>query len=788
MADIDIGAAAIGRAVYSTISSYTTVGKENPANAAGQITSCKIWLESKTGASDVWVGTFSASGNVLTCRDSESIGDITVGSEQTASGLDVTVETNDYWGCFDKSAETVRIERDSTGDGVWSYTGECIDPSDSQTFDSIADRTISLYGTGETAGAPQTISSAGAIASAEAFGSHQVNLHLALSAIVSTEAFGSHKINFKLEPSGIATAEVFGTAKFTLFILPSSIASVEAFGTAKLSSKLSPSAIASLEDFGTPVVAGPIIAESIASLEAFGTAQLNLTIYPSSIVSAETFGTAQLNLKLSVTGIVSVEAFGTPQLNLKITVSGITSSEAFGTAIVAGPIIASGIASAEAFGTAQLNLKITISGIVSSEAFGTPTLTLFILPSSIASVEAFGTPAIKTPIHVIVRIAFDTDPLAVTPTWTDIYADVLSIYTKRGRQHELGRMETGIATIQLKNTGGNYWPLNAAGDYFGKVLPGKKINVRASFNGVIYDLYTGFIEAWQPAWLDRKIAITTVRCVDIGKRFSRFELNNAGEAEELSGTRVGNVLDEIGWPAADRDLDAGQTTLKATGVQVAVNAMSHLFLVQDTEVGIIFLAPDGDIQYQDRHARFKAPYTVSQAVFGDDPGEEKYRYLRPSYDDQFIYNDIRRTRDGGTEQTASDATSQDDYGKSTSNKTGLLMLLDTEAKDQCDYMLSQYKDPTFRIKELEIYPEIDPDDLFPKALGYDISTRITLRLNEASLDREYHIEGIMQSFDKRRGGRPWTTKWQLSDADSLKYWAIGVAGFSEIGETTRLAY
>ncbi len=387
---------------------------------------------------------------------------------------------------------------------------------------------------------------------------------------------------------------------------------------------------------------------------------------------------------------------------------------------------------------------------------------------------------------LFVRIAFDTDPFAVTPTWTDVRADVLSMYTKRGRQHELDRIETGLATIQLLNVDGNYWPLNAGGSYYGKVLPGKKINVRAMFDGTIYDLYTGFIEAWEPSWLDQTIAVTTVRCADIGKRLSRFELNNAGEAQEASGVRVGNVLDELGWPAADRDLDTGQTTLKSTGAQVAVKAQSHLFLVQDTEVGIIFLAPDGHVQFQDRHARLKAPYTVSQATFGMDGAELVYRFLEPSYDDQFIYNDIRRTRVDGAEQTASDATSQGDYGKSTSNLTGLLMLLDTEAKDQCDFMLSQYKDPHFRIRGMELFPDKDPDNLYPKVLGYDISTRITLRLNEAHLDEDFHIEGIIHNWNRRSG--LWSTKWQLSNASGVAYWAIGVAGFSEIGETTRLAY
>lgn len=388
---------------------------------------------------------------------------------------------------------------------------------------------------------------------------------------------------------------------------------------------------------------------------------------------------------------------------------------------------------------------------------------------------------------VTVRVAFDTDPMAAVPTWTDISATTTSFFSKRGRQHELNRMEGGVAEIDLLNTSGDYWPLNAGGSYFGKVLPGKKVNIRATYNAITYDLFTGFAESWKPGWTSNQISKAKLTVVGINKRFTRHEMNNAGEAQELSGTRIGNVLDEIGWPAADRDLDTGQTTVKATGAQVAVNSMSHLFLVQDTEVGIVFLAGDGDVQFQDRYARLIAPYTVSQATFGEDGAELGYRMITPSYDDQFIYNDIRRTRDGGTEQTASDATSQGDYGKSTDNKTGLLMLLDTEAADQCSYMLSQYKNPAFRIEGLQLFPNQDPANLFPKALGYEISTRITLRNNEAHLDQDFHIEGITHHFNPA-SGQPWTTIWQLSNATSVKYWVIGVAGFGEIGETTRVAY
>ena len=146
MAVIDIGAAAIDRGSYRGIDMATLVGKENPANDTGEITSAEVWFYSAAGTDDVWLGTFSASGDVLTCRDSESVGDVAEGSKQTYSGLSISVETGDYLGIHSKGEFIITIERDLSGDGYWYYEGECIDPTDSQTFSFSSSKTISLYG------------------------------------------------------------------------------------------------------------------------------------------------------------------------------------------------------------------------------------------------------------------------------------------------------------------------------------------------------------------------------------------------------------------------------------------------------------------------------------------------------------------------------------------------------------------------------------------------------------------------------------------------------------------
>jgi hypothetical protein len=111
----------------------------------------------------------------------------------------------------------------------------------------------------------QSISGAGAIASAEAFGTPTVTpgaVTVHPSGIASAEAFGTPTIIHAalLAPSGIASAEAFGTPTVTLgavILGPSGIASAEAFGTPTVTVGIvtvGPSGIASAEAFGTLTV------------------------------------------------------------------------------------------------------------------------------------------------------------------------------------------------------------------------------------------------------------------------------------------------------------------------------------------------------------------------------------------------------------------------------------------------------------------------------------------------------------------------------------------------------
>jgi len=391
----------------------------------------------------------------------------------------------------------------------------------------------------------------------------------------------------------------------------------------------------------------------------------------------------------------------------------------------------------------------------------------------------------ETP-QLITRFAFYNIAFADSPDWFPANV-AISFDISRGRQHELNRIEAGTLTLNLLNTDYRFWANYASSPYYPWVKPGVRVNLRAVFNGATYDLFTGYVEEFMHGWLqppDRG-SVVTCRASDAIKNLSVMELNDAtGYAQELSGTRIGHVLDDLDWPSADRDIDAGQSLVMATGALQNVKAMDHLFDVQDSEFGLFFISQGGIATFQDRHARFRSPLITSQAVFGDDAGEMHYCDIQFNYDDSYIYNDLRRTRQGGVEQVASDAASRNAFGKRTNSLQGLLVVTDSEALSQASYLLNKYKNPSLRVKQIKIYPQSMPGYLFPKILSYDIGTKITIRLNEAGIDEDYHIEGITHTMGQ---DRLWVTTWQLTRADAM-IWSLGMAGFSELGETTLLGY
>lgn len=146
MAVIDIGNSAIDRDDGFGVDGRTTVNKNNPANASGTITTVEMWVD--VALNNIKIATFFVvSSNNLSTRDTHTIeGVIDIGYNEF-SGLSIAVEAGDYIGIQSTHGT---MSRGAVGlVGLW-YAESLFIPCTNETFTSLADWGISLYGTGVT--------------------------------------------------------------------------------------------------------------------------------------------------------------------------------------------------------------------------------------------------------------------------------------------------------------------------------------------------------------------------------------------------------------------------------------------------------------------------------------------------------------------------------------------------------------------------------------------------------------------------------------------------------------
>ncbi|MBI4496318.1 MAG: hypothetical protein HY689_00230 [Chloroflexi bacterium] len=387
---------------------------------------------------------------------------------------------------------------------------------------------------------------------------------------------------------------------------------------------------------------------------------------------------------------------------------------------------------------------------------------------------------------VTVEIAFATDP-GDTPTWTDVSDYVRGVSIRRGRQHELARMEAGTCTLTLDNRDRRFDPANTGSPYSPNVIPMRRVRVSAVWDSTPYYLFTGFIEAWPQDWPDGTFgdALAQVEAVDGFKVLAMVKVSGS-YPEELSSARATRVLDAISWPAADRNIETGQSDVQAA--TVADKALEHLQKVEEAENGLVFIDGQGRLTFHGRHHRI-LNQSASQGTFGDafDGTELPYLGLTPSYDDSEIWNDVRITREGGTEQQAQDTDSQTKYLRRTLETTGVLITTDAEALHAAQWKLGIYREPGIRFEALSVDGHMD-DNLWPLVLGLEFGDRITVRRRPPgggdALERDCHVEGVQHDISREE----WQTTWQLSPASPYAWWVLGDAENSQLGVTTRLAY
>jgi hypothetical protein len=322
---------------------------------------------------------------------------------------------------------------------------------------------------------------------------------------------------------------------------------------------------------------------------------------------------------------------------------------------------------------------------------------------------------------------------------TDITSDVVSVSTKRGRSRWLDEIQVGTCSFTVRNLTRDYDP-TGAGLYSANIVPGKRIQI--DVGGA--PMFDGVVDDWDLSYTLGGDATATAVVSDTLSRLGRMKLSAHTATSQLSGARVEAVLDraEVDFPAGQRDVDTGLTTLQADTVAEGTDVLTYLKLVARTESGRLFAARNGVLTFRER----SAPVPVATVEFRDDGSGVPFDELETTVGSELLYNRAVVTRVGGTAQVENNTASQALYDIRTVEQSGLLFNSDLDAESLAEFLVNKYGTPEFRVSALGVniarLSTVDAVQVSSLELGDVVRVVFSPPGGGAAIDRYGVIEGV----------------------------------------------
>jgi len=334
----------------------------------------------------------------------------------------------------------------------------------------------------------------------------------------------------------------------------------------------------------------------------------------------------------------------------------------------------------------------------------------------------------------------------------DVSDQINYIETARGRNPLVDQFQTGTLSLRIVDQNGDFNPSNPASPYYTYLTPMKKVQITATYNGVTYPIFSGFITSYvntQPKDAT-EVAYTTIQAVDAFRLAYNAQISTVtgASAGDLTGTRINQILNQISWPSTMRDVDAGLTTLQ-TDPGTPRTSLEAMQTVADSEYGALYVDATGSFVFQDR-AVTAGSIGGTVTTFNDNGTGISYANAIWKLDDNLIFNSAQISRLGGTPQTAINQASIDKYFIHSYNLQDLLMQTDAVALDYAQAYVASRAETSIRCDgiELDLYsPNYDTGIVAALSLDFFDPIRVvTTQPGGSTLDKTLQIFGVANTI------------------------------------------
>ena len=369
----------------------------------------------------------------------------------------------------------------------------------------------------------------------------------------------------------------------------------------------------------------------------------------------------------------------------------------------------------------------------------------------------------------------------------DVSNQILRASIRRAYNRLSDSFQGGRAAIVIADQNGDFNPSNTSSPYYPNVLPMRKIQLSSTYNGNTYYLGSFYIQAWKySAPKDGEVGFVSLDCID---GFQLLNLTSVGtiadSGVQLSGTRINKILDAAAFPASMRNIDAGDSSMQADPATANRSALSACQLIEQSELGAFYFDQFGFARFISRNNSVKAQGAAS-TLFADDGTGITYDQVTYDFSDTGLINSAVITRNGGTSQSDSDATSISNYFQHNRTRTGLMMTTDSEALSMAQSIVASRADTAIRVESVTINTG-DPTDPARVVAGLELDyfDPITVQQTQAggsSISNTLVIQGVSYDISPNK----WTTTFIVADPYATGF-VIGSATMGVLG-TSYLGY
>jgi len=366
----------------------------------------------------------------------------------------------------------------------------------------------------------------------------------------------------------------------------------------------------------------------------------------------------------------------------------------------------------------------------------------------------------------------------------DLTSQTTSISIRRGRDLLQDRFNPGLCTIRVIDQTGEWNPQDPTGPYFGLLQPLRKLRIVGEYLGVDYPLFAGYTTSYNYTYpKNEEFGYIDIQATDAFTLFNKSAIDTvAGStAGDTTGDRINQILDTIGFPASQRNIDTGDITVQDDpgGVRSVLRALQD---VEFTELGAVYMDARGDVVFRERTDAIDT-LAGTPTVFDQSTGIN-YKDLKFAFDDKLVFNVANFQRVGGTMQTVSDQTSIDTYFPHAITQQNLLHENDAATLDLAKAYIASRKTTDIRIDAMTLdltTPNYQAG--IEAALGLDFFDTVQVSNNQpggSTLTKTLQIFGVNHQITPRTWNTTFTTGDPLITGFIIGNAQYGILGVSNL--------